>query len=444
MSASVPDTRTIRGAGDFLGELRVPGDKSISQRVALLAGLARGSSEIHGFLRGEDGLSTLGAMVALGARAEWAGDVLRVTGTGGRLRAPDAPIDLGNSGTGMRLLAGVLAGQSFDSTLVGDTSLMSRPMRRIQEPLEKMGARLTLTGDRGTAPIHLRGGSLHRISYPLPVASAQVKSSVLLAGLFADGITEVIEPIPCRDHTELALQACGVDLTIDGGCIRVRGAGTNGPELPACTWMVPGDFSSAAFWLAAAAGRPGRNITVHGVGLNPRRTALLDVLQRMGAQLEVIPDPAASGGVGEPCGTIHIQGAELRGTQIGGTEIPNLIDELPLVAALGALAEGETIIRDAAELRVKESDRIGAMTAALRSLGVETEEREDGMRIQGGLPVDGETVRVQSRGDHRIAMSIAVLALYGQRPVVIDGTACTETSFPGFWEQLVKLGGLLD
>ncbi len=355
---------------------------------------------------------------------------------------PAGPIDLGNSGTGMRLLTGFLAGRPVDVELVGDASLTRRPMKRIAEPMRQMGGRVTLSGEHGTAPIHILGGELKGITYELPIASAQVKSCILLAGLFAEGRTEVIEPAPSRDHTERLMRRFDIAVDVEGGRVGIDGSGRRGPDIRGQILSIPGDFSSAAFWLVAAAAEEGRRVLLRGVGLNPRRTGLLDVLKRMGADIEVFPytDPELL----EPCGDIEVRGASLKGIKVGGDLIPNLIDELPLVAVAGALAKGKTVIRDAAELRVKESDRISCMAANLASMGVAVEETDDGMIVQGGASLRAPDQAIQSRGDHRIAMAMAVLALYQDDPVYITNVACTETSYPGFWEHLHELGADVD
>jgi 3-phosphoshikimate 1-carboxyvinyltransferase len=437
----VIDTREIRPARTVRGTIRVPGDKSISHRAAMLSALASGESTIEGFLRAEDCMNTLRAVGALGAAVGQQGDRVTVRGTGGRLAAPRGTLDLGNSGTGVRLLAGLLAGQPFVSEMTGDASLLSRPMRRIKEPLEKMGARVELLGPNGCGPVRIHGGNLRAIEYRLPVASAQVKSCVLLAGLFARGRTAVVEPRPTRDHTERMLRAAGVAVKREGLTVSVEGAGGGTPAVRAREWVVPGDFSSGAFWMAAAACRPGAEIVVERVGLNPGRTAFLDVLRRMGAEVEVAAagDPgAADDEAEEPSGSVRIRGRTLSGTEVGGNEIPNLIDELPLVAVLGALASGRTVIRDAGELRVKESDRIEAMARALAEFGAAVEERADGMVVEGGARLRGGG-QVDSRGDHRIAMAGAILGLFAEGPTRILRTACTETSYPGFWDELGRL-----
>lgn len=430
-------TATVEASGTVRGCLEVPGDKSISHRVALLSALASGTSTISGFLQSEDCVNTLRALEGLGVESNFEEDALVINGTGGQLEEPRAPLDLGNSGTGIRLVAGLLAGQPFDSELTGDASLSKRPMGRIREPLEQMGATIELTGDRGTPPIRIRGGGLRGIDYPLPVASAQVKSCILLATLFADGETVVTEPRPTRDHTERLMSVMDIPVSIRGPRVHLQGSGAEGPVPDPVDWYVPGDFSSAAFWLVAAAGAEGRSVGVQNVGLNPRRTALLSVLERMGARVTV--ERVSTDDMAEPYGDIKVCGTALKATEVSGNEIPNLIDELPLVAVLGALAQGETRIRDAAELRVKESDRIATVVTNLRALGVDVEEHEDGMTIRGPTPVKA-TGPVKSYGDHRIAMAMAMLGLYADGPVVIEDIACTETSYPGFWGDLKRLG----
>lgn len=425
---------TIHPCRVLAGTVRVPGDKSISHRAAMLSCLTIGSSRLTGFLRSEDCLNTLKAMECLGARVEITPELIQVTGR--PWACPRQPLDMGNSGTGLRLLAGLLAGRPWTTELTGDKSLRSRPMQRIQAPLEQMGARIELMGAGNCAPIRITGGALRGIAYPMPVASAQVKSCILLAALFAEGETRITEPLPTRDHTERALQVLGIPLRTDGNRITIQGYGPRGPALAARDWVVPGDFSSAAFWLVAAAVL-GTDVTVQNVGLNPRRTALLDVLKRMGADLDVVPATASL--AAEPSGAITIRGADLRGTEIGGAEIPNLIDELPIAAVAGALARGTTVIRDARELRVKESDRIACMVANLRALGIPADEREDGMCVSGGATVRGN-VEIDCYGDHRVAMAMAILALGATAPVRIRGVACVNTSYPEFWHHLIALG----
>jgi len=430
-------TKIVHPGGFSGGVVRVPGDKSISHRTALLAGISSGTSEITGFLEAEDCLNTLKAMESFGARS-WIDDegVLSVQGTGGKFIEPVGPLDVGNSGTGMRLLAGLCSGSPIQVTLTGDESLQARPMKRIKEPLELMGAKVELT-EEGTAPMTIHGGNLNGIEYRLPTASAQVKSCCILAGLYAEGPTTVIEPIPTRDHTERMLRAVGVPIRVEGQKISVEGYGPQGPKFMARPYIVPGDFSSAAYWLSAAAAIPGVTVRAEGVGLNLRRTALLDVLRRMGATVEIERTSAPTDP--EVYGNVTVSGAELKGTEIGGAEIPNLIDELPLVAVLGALAKGRTLIRDASELRVKESDRVAVMVENLASLGVTVTEQPDGMIIEGPTKVV-PTRGIRSYGDHRIAMSMSILSIFAEEPVCIGNVACVDTSYPEFWDQLSNLG----
>ena len=400
----------------------------------MLAALTIGPSRLKGFLRSEDCLNTLKAIACLGARVEITPECIQVTGR--PWACPRQPLDMGNSGTGLRLLTGLLAGQPWTTELTGDKSLRSRPMQRIQAPLEQMGTRVELMGQGGCAPIRITGGALRGITYTMPVASAQVKSCILLASLFAEGETRIIEPLPTRDHTERALKVLGIPLRTDGNQITIKGYGPCGPDLTARDWIIPGDFSAAAFWLVAGAVL-GTDVTVQNVGLNPRRTALLDVLKRMGADLAVVPEIESL--AMEPSGAITIRSTDLCGTEIGGAEIPNLIDELPIAAVAGALARGTTVIKDARELRVKESDRIACMVANLRALGISADEREDGMCVSGGTTVRGN-VELNCYGDHRVAMAIAILALCASAPVRIRGIACVNTSYPEFWQHLTLLG----
>jgi 3-phosphoshikimate 1-carboxyvinyltransferase len=418
--------------------LSVPGDKSLSHRAALLGAMAVGETRVTGFLTSEDCLNTLRALERMGVTVTRNGASVTVQGCGGRLRAPDGVLDMGNSGTGIRLICGLLAGQPFEVELTGDASLRSRPMGRIKEPLERMGARLELTGPKGTAPIRIRGNALRGIAYPSPVASAQVKSCVLLAGLLAEGATSVTEPKPTRDHTERMLHAMGAPLRAEGLTVTLPLGLRGGLALKPLRGRIPGDFSSAAFWLVAGAAATGAESVVEEVGLNPRRTALLDVLGRMGAKVSV--QPVAGSEEWEPRGTVTVRGGALRGTAVEGEEIPNLIDELPIVAVAGALAGGRTEIRDAAELRVKESDRIACMATNLRKMGVTVEERPDGMTVIGGSPIRGGA-ELESYGDHRIAMAMAVLGLYADAPITIRDVDCVATSYPGFREHLALFGG---
>lgn len=423
----------------FSGTLRAPGDKSLSHRLAMLAGVAEGRTFLSGFLRSGDCLHTLRAMEQLGARVEDAGDGFMVEGTAGAPRQPDRPLDMGNSGTGMRLLSGLLASYPLTVDLTGDESLSRRPMDRIRIPLEQMGAGIRSLGGNGTPPLSIEGGALKGIDYRLPMASAQVKSAILLAGIRAEGHTVVHEPRMTRDHTENVLKAWGLPVRVDGLTISIEGR--PGSVLPRVhdQWRVPGDVSSSAFWWAAAAGREGAEIRVDGVGLNPRRTAVLDVLRRMGADVDIRQDEALD--PFEPMGSVVVRGRGLAGTLIEGEEIPNLIDELPMLSALAALAEGETVIRDAEELRKKESDRIRVMAQNLSALGVRVEERPDGMVIEGPASLDRSNVQLDSCGDHRIAMAMAVLAGFGRTDVRLNGAACIATSYPGWWDDYRALGG---
>ena len=411
-------------------EFSVPGDKSMSHRAAILGGLANGTCVIRNFLPSEDCLNTLNAMRALGASYDvldeligYGPSTLRIHGQAMRLSAPAAPLDCGNSGTGMRLLAGLLAGQPFASELFGDASLSARPMDRITVPLGQMGARLESRGDKpGCAPLLIQPAKLTPITYEMPVASAQVKSAVLLAGLFAAGRTTVIQPAATRDHTERMLASFQVSTRQDGNAISIDG----GQVPAACDFTVPGDISSAAFWLVAAAALPGSRLLIKDVGLNPTRTAILKVLGRMGAHMTEIVHHAD----GEPLGNLEIHGAPLIGTTILAGEVPNLIDEIPVIAVAAALATGRTIIRNARELRVKETDRITTVVTNLRAMGAEVDEFEDGMEIQGGHPLHG--AQLDSFGDHRIAMAFAIAGLFATGETIIRNTECVNTSYPGF------------
>ena len=435
MSAS-PTSVTVVPCRRLRGEIGMPGDKSVSHRLAMLCGIAKGRSVIRNYLQSGDCLATLRAMQSLGASPVFKGGALEVRGNGGRMLAPVGPLDLGNSGTGIRLMTGLLAGAGIEATLTGDESVRSRPMGRIHEPLLRMGAAIELQGQGGRAPIVVHGRGLKGIVYDLPVASAQVKSCILLAGLRATGTTVVRERVETRDHTERLFRAMKLPLRVEGLTVSLDGAGAAGPAIGGGKWSVPGDISSAAFWLVAAAAKEGAEVTIRGLGLNPRRTAVLDVLARMGADVRI--EPQAGSEAWEPVGDVTVRGGPLRGTTIAGTEIPNLIDELPILAVAGALAQGETVIRDAAELRVKESDRIATTAAGLREMGVEVEERPDGMTVRGGCALRASDA-LRSQGDHRIAMSLAVLSLFAPAPSVVHNVACVDTSYPGFWADLKTL-----
>lgn len=420
-------------AGPLRGTLEIPGDKSVSHRAVMLAALADGTSTIDGFLEGEDTRATAAIFTRLGVRIETPSPSRRVVhGVGiDGLQAPDGPLDCGNAGTGMRLLAGLLAAQRFDSVLVGDASLSKRPMRRVSVPLAAMGARID-TQEGGTPPLRIHGGQrLVGIEHTLEVASAQVKSALLLAGLYASGETVVREPHPTRDYTERMLAAFGVEIAFAPGYARLRG----GQRLRATEVAVPADFSSAAFFLVAASIVPGSELRLRQVGLNPRRTGLLQVLRMMGADIRE-EDAATCGG--EPVADLVVRHAPLRGIEVPEALVPDMIDEFPALFVAAACADGPTIVRGAAELRVKESDRLAVMAAGLRALGLRVDETADGATIHPG-PLQGGAV--DSHGDHRIAMAFAVAAQRAHGPLRICDVANVATSFPGF-DALARQAGL--
>jgi len=403
----------------------------------MLAALAEGTSEIRHFSSAADCISTLECLRALDADVQREGDTVRVTGRGMKgLRRPRRALDAGNSGTTMRLLAGILAGQSFDSTLTGDGSLRRRPMRRVIEPLARMGAQIRVH-DEEFAPLEIHGRRLRPIEYTLPVASAQVKSAVLLAGLFAAGTTSVTEPVRTRDHSELALAEFGARLEREGRTIRIQGVARNGAgRLEARTVVVPGDLSSAFFFLAAACMLQNSNVLVHNAGLNPTRTAVLDVLAAMGAPLSLV---SVHGSSGELVGDIAVSHAALEGGVIEGPAVAQLIDELPMLAVLGPFTEKGIEIRDAAELRVKESDRIAAVAENLRRMGARLEERPDGLLVAGRAAGKLHGAEIDTRGDHRIAMAFAIAALGADGPSIILDAECAAVSYPDFYETLEQL-----
>ena len=427
---------TIAPARRLRGRLSVPGDKSIAHRYALLGALAEGRSTITHFAPGADCRSTLACLRGLGVEVHEGPDgTVTLLGRGfAQLRSPSAPLDAGNSGTTMRLLAGVLAGLPFTTTLVGDASLSRRPMRRVMAPLERMGARIEAVD--GHPPLSIHGARLHAISHEPETPSAQVKSAVLLAGLHAEGTTSVLEPAATRDHTERALRAFGARVDVDGRRVSVIG---EQQRLTGQTLSVPGDFSSAAFWFVAAAALPGSRIDVEDVGLNPTRTALLGVLRRFGARVQV-EETASS--AGEPRGFVSVEYDRTETLEIAPDEVPGLIDELPAIAALAAHG-GQVTVRGAGELRVKESDRIAALVAGFRALGIDAEEQADGFVIggpSGGAPRPSGG-RADARGDHRMAMAFAIAALGAERPSTIDGSDVVAISYPGFFETLGRLVG---
>ncbi|HEX5763496.1 MAG TPA: 3-phosphoshikimate 1-carboxyvinyltransferase [Solirubrobacterales bacterium] len=425
-------SRRFEPVGPLRGSLRPPPDKSVSHRAALIAAMADGETTIEGYLDSADTRSTLGAIEALGAAVERSdgGDLL-VHGVGLR-GATEAAVDVGNAGTLLRLLPGWLAGQETGSwTLDGDDSIRRRPVDRVAEPLRLMGAQLSCREER-LPPLRIEAAPLSGISYELPVASAQVKSCLLFAGLLAEGETKVIESLPSRDHTERMLTAAGAEVRRSDGAVSVRPASRLEPGSIA----VPADFSSAAFFVVAALLVPGSEVVLEGVGLNPTRTGLLAILERMGAEIEIEGEGERGG---EPSGRVRVRPVALRGAEVGGADVPLAIDELPLVALAACFAEGETTIRDAAELRRKESDRIATVSEALRALGAEVETSEDGMRITGTGGLRGGAV--DAHGDHRIAMLGAIAGLASQEGVEVRGIEAAAVSYPGFERDLASLSG---
>ncbi|MFX4263675.1 3-phosphoshikimate 1-carboxyvinyltransferase [Pelotomaculum propionicicum] len=420
----------IEKARCLRGDISVPGDKSISHRAVMIGALAEGETVVENFLPGEDCLSTIGCFRKLGIEIEGPrGGVVRIAGRGlDGLREPVDILDAGNSGTTMRLSLGILAGQQFFSVITGDDSLRRRPMARVTGPLKKMGASIDGRKGGSCAPLSVRGGCIKAVSHVSPVASAQVKSAMLLAGLFADGQTSVTEPYRSRDHTELMLRYFGAVLGIEDKSVYINGR----PRLTGKKLRVPGDISSAAFLLAAAALLPGSDLTVRGLGVNPTRSGIIEVLQMMGADIKII-NPREDGG--EPVADIRARYAgSLRGISIGGEIIPRLIDEIPVLAVAAAAAEGKTEIRDAAELKVKESDRIAAAARMLSGFGAVVAELDDGLMIRGGRALEG--CFCDSQGDHRMAMAAAVAGLIAGGKTVVRGAECIDVSFPGFSELL--------
>jgi 3-phosphoshikimate 1-carboxyvinyltransferase len=441
---------TISPAGPLRGRVRVPGDKSISHRAAIIGALASGPTRVRGFLRADDCLRTVDCLRALGVTIQETEDGLVIRGSAGRLSEPARVLDAGNSGTTMRLLSGVLAGQPFAAEIDGDASLRRRPMDRVADPLTLMGAGVSAREGK-YPPLRITGGRLRGITYALPVPSAQVKSAVLLAGLLADGDTEVLEPFPTRDHTERMLAQFGVPVRREGRRVMLSPAIPLGGAVD-----VPGDISSAAFLLAGAAAMEGSDLTVEDVGLNPTRTGVLTILRAMGAEVFIEVNTSAAAALDaakilaaqpafalppdavEPVGTVRVRGGRLRATVVEGAMVPRVIDELPVLCVVAAASEGRTVIRDAAELRVKESDRIGAVARGLRALGAEVVEQPDGLEIEGGRLRGGT---VEAGGDHRMAMAFAVAGLIAEGPVTVHGAEAVSVSFPGFFETLRALRG---
>jgi len=430
-------TLALRAGGSLAGTVTVPGDKSISHRALLFGAIAQGETRIEGLLPAEDPLSTAACLRAMGVEvsAIEAGKTVLVQGVGlDGLQEPESVLDCGNSGTTMRLMLGLLAGRSGRHfVLNGDSSLRRRPMRRVVDPLAGMGARISGREGGNLAPLALQGQSLKGAVIGTPVASAQVKSAILLAGLTARGPTTVIEPAPSRDHSERMLRAFGADLEVDGElgrCITLR----PGAILRGQTVIVPGDISSAAFWLVAAAITPGASLTVENVGLNPSRTGILEVLQAMGARIEV---QGARQVAGEPVGDLRVKHGPLQPFTIGGDLIPRLVDEIPVLAVAACCAEGVSRITDAAELRVKETDRLAVMARQLGTMGARVEEHPDGLTITGITPLRG--AELDSETDHRVAMSLAVASLVATGDCRLHDPEAAAVSYPGFWDDLARL-----
>ena len=412
------------------GELSVPGDKSISHRAVMFGAISEGTTSITHFLKGADCLSTISCFSQMGIPIEEKEGEILVHGKGlFGLSAPSSPLDAGNSGTTTRLLSGILSGQPFTSTLTGDASLRTRPMKRIITPLTQMGA--VLQSENGCLPLTIQGGKLTATHYDSPVASAQVKSCVLLAGLYAEGETSVTEPVLSRDHTERMLGCFGAKITGEGTTATIKGL----PSLKGTRISVPGDISSAAYFIAAGLLIPGSEILLRNVGTNPTRDGILRVIEAMGAKIERINETTE----GEPCSDLLIKSQSLHATTIGKDLIPSLIDEIPMIAILAACAEGTTIIKDAQELKVKESDRIATVTEGLRAMGADITPTEDGMIIRGGAPLHGGLVN--SYKDHRIAMSFAVAGTFCEGDLYIQDADCVNISYPSFYEDLYALGG---
>lgn len=412
----------------FTGELTVPGDKSVSHRAVMLGSLANGTTEISGFLQGADCLSTIDCFRNMGIDIAVNGTNVIVKGNGlYGLREPDKMLYTGNSGTTTRLLCGILAAQDFNTQITGDASICKRPMNRVVEPLSRMGAKIE--GDY--CPLKITGTKLHGLDYNMTVASAQVKTAVILAGLYAEGETIVHEIKKSRDHTELMLGAMGADIKVNGLDITVN----SGRELTAQKAEVPGDISSAAFWMVLGAIMPNSEITIKNVGINPTRTGIIDVLNEMNVKLKI---ENIHNSTGEPVADITVSSSDLRGMVIGGDIIPRLIDELPIIAVAAVFADGETIIKDAQELKVKETNRIRAVVDEFKKCGIDITETDDGMIIRGNKPIHGASFKTY--GDHRMAMSLAILAQKADGASALDDSECVDVSYPGFFEHFYKLG----
>ena len=419
-------------ASPLRGELSIPGDKSISHRSIMFGSLAKGTTEITNFLQGADCLSTIACFKKMGIAIENNKDSVIVHGNGlFGLKKPETILDCGNSGTTTRLISGLLSAQNFDVTLTGDDSIKKRPMKRIMDPLSHMGADIRSLEGNGCAPLAIAGKKLYGIHYTSRVASAQVKSAILLAGLYAEGETKVTEPYVSRNHSEIMLKHFGADITTEGTTASIRPA----KDLYGSRIVVPGDISSAAFFIAAGLLVPGSEILMKHVGINPTRDGILSVCLDMGADITLLNKNTDSG---EPTADILVRSSSLRGTEIGGAIIPTLIDELPIIAAMACFAEGETIIKDAGELKVKESNRIEVMVQNLSAMGADVTETEDGMIIRVGKPLHGAVI--DSRLDHRIAMTFAVAGLCADGETEIKGAECVNISYPGFYQDLERLG----
>ena len=413
------------------GCLTVPGDKSISHRSIMLGALAEGTTEVHGFLQGADCLSSISCFEKMGVQIENQGDIVRIHGLGlHNLHAPSVTLDVGNSGTTTRLMSGILAAQSFTSLVDGDASIRKRPMKRIITPLTQMGASITSLNQNDCAPLRIEGKPLHGIHYQSPVASAQVKSAILLAGLYADGETSVTEPYVSRNHTELMFEAFGVPVHREGTTVTIRPI----DSLNAQKILVPGDISSAAYFLVAGLITPNSELVIRNVGINPTRDGILDVCRAMGADITL---ERVSDTIGEPTADIRVRTSALHSTVIEGAVIPKLIDELPIIAVLACFAEGTTVIRDAQELKVKESNRIDVMVHSLSAMGADIEATDDGMIIHGGKPLHGAVI--DSNLDHRIAMSFAIAGMNADGETEIQGSECVNMSYPNFYSDLERL-----
>jgi len=413
------------------GEVTIPGDKSVSHRSVMFGSIAKGTTEIQHFLQGADCLSSIACFQKMGVAIENHGNQVLVHGNGLRgLKKPDSILDCGNSGTTIRLISGILAAQDFTVTLTGDESIQKRPMKRIMTPLSQMGAQIRSIHDNGCAPLEITGTLLHGIHYQSPVASAQVKSAVLLAGLYADGETKVTEPELSRNHTELMLSSFGANVKTEGTTATIQPAA----ELYGQKILVPGDISSAAFFIAAGLMVPNSEILIKNTGINPTRDGIIHVCKAMGADISLLN---VCDDIGEPTADILVRSSSLHGTTVGGAIIPTLIDELPMIAAMACFAEGTTVIKDAAELKVKESNRIEVMVRNLSAMGADVEETEDGMIIRGGKPLHGAVI--DSKDDHRIAMTFAIAGCLADGETQILGAECVNISYPEFYEDLKRL-----